>query len=115
MNDSNRKESQPARQYNAFAVRRCVRRQEAAPGVVIFAAKSFTDAGDNSDKYHPVIDLESREVRCDCAHFQYRLAWRRPTVASDPAHWCKHLLRAVHNCRRAGELAGVLQPPGEVQ
>jgi len=68
---------------------------------VFFKTHSFTQRDDTW--WHPVVDLESGGVFCDCPDFRYRHAPHEPDVTM-PQHWCKHLARAVDNCRRHGEL-----------
>jgi putative SOS response-associated peptidase YedK len=70
-------------------------------GQVFFVTKSFTR--DDYTKWHPVVDVEEGEVFCDCPDFHFRHAAHKPTVQT-PAHWCKHLQRAVENCVRHGDL-----------
>ncbi len=90
--------------YNPFSVRRTVRfTGETNDGIAVFASKSFTDASDNADKYHPSIDLVTGAVWCDCPHFEHRLAKHRPTVHT-PETCCKHAQRAIANIKRHGEI-----------
>jgi hypothetical protein len=89
--------------YNPYRVRRCVRIAEVAQGdIVTFTARSFTRAGADT-AYHPAVDLQTGQVRCDCPHFTYRLARLNPTVR-DWESVCKHLLRAIDNLERRGLL-----------
>lgn len=85
-----------------FAPRaRKVRRDHAAGGHVFFATRSFTR--DDATRWHPTVDLENGAVFCDCPDFRYRHALHEPDVWT-PNWWCKHLARAVDNCKRHGEL-----------
>lgn len=96
---------QRKRRWNPVQVRRHVRLQDTTTdGMAVFTTKSFTNASDATDKYHPVVDLATGAVLCDCPHFVYRLAKGHPTIA-DESGLCKHLLRAVATLRRRG-LAG---------
>ena len=70
-------------------------------GQVFFQTRSFTR--DDYTWWHPVVDLESGHVWCDCPDFRFRHAPHEPNMES-PHHWCKHVARAVNNCRRHGEL-----------
>lgn len=83
--------------------KRLVRREHASPdGQVFFKTRSFT-----SDEYlswHPVVDVADGQVFCDCPDFRFRHAPHSPRLAT-PQHWCKHIDRAVENCRRHGEIA----------
>ena len=81
--------------------RRRVLRESAAGGHVFFKTRSFTR--DDATRWHPVVDIECGHVFCDCPDFRYRHAPHEPDV-STPQWWCKHLARAVANCRRHGEL-----------
>ncbi len=90
--------------YDPFAVRRCVRLTEVVNDeVAVFTTKSFTDPSSTEDKYHPCIDVATRQVACDCPHFAYRLARLNPTVDTTAGH-CKHLARAIETMRRRGLL-----------
>ncbi len=85
-----------------FAPRhRKVRRDHAAAGHVFFRTRSFTR--DDATRWHPVVDVEGGQVFCDCPDFRYRHAHHEPDVWT-PQWWCKHLARAVENCRRHDEL-----------
>ncbi|PQV62492.1 Putative SOS response-associated peptidase YedK [Abditibacterium utsteinense] len=85
-----------------FAPRaRKVRRDHAAGGHVFFRTRSFTR--DDATRWHPTIDLENGAVFCDCPDFRFRHALHEPDVWT-PHWWCKHLCRAVDNCKRHGEL-----------
>lgn len=82
--------------------RRCVRRDHVAPGgQVLFQTKSFTR--DDNTRWHPVVDVEAGPVFCDCPDFHFRHARHEPDVLT-PQFWCKHVARAVQNCKRHGEL-----------
>jgi putative SOS response-associated peptidase YedK len=81
--------------------RRCVLRDHETGGHVFFRTRSFTR--DDATRWHPVIDLEEGHVFCDCPDFQYRHEKHSPDVWT-PQWWCKHVARAVENCRRHGEL-----------
>lgn len=92
-----------ASRYNPNAIRRCVRRDTAQPaGQVVFVTKSFTRA--DGPTHHPTVDAETGACFCTCEHFTYRLAKKNPTVFSPDADLCKHLLRAIENLARAGQL-----------
>ena len=85
-----------------FATRaRKVRRDHRAGGHVFFRTRSFTR--DDATRWHPTVDLENGAVFCDCPDFRYRHANHEPDVWT-PHWWCKHLARAVDNCKRHGEL-----------
>ncbi len=85
-----------------FAARaRKVRRDHAAGGHVFFRTRSFTR--DDATRWHPTVDLENGAVFCDCPDFRYRHALHEPDIWT-PNWWCKHLARAVDNCKRHGEL-----------
>jgi putative SOS response-associated peptidase YedK len=71
-------------------------------GQVFFTTRSFTR--DDYTRWHPVVDLGSGHVWCDCPDFRFRHATHEPDMLT-PQHWCKHVARAVGNCRRHGELA----------
>lgn len=81
--------------------RRCVRRDHVAGGQVFFNTKSFTQ--DDGTRWHPVVDTEAGPVYCDCPDFHFRHARHDPDVLT-PQYWCKHVARAVQNCKRHGEL-----------
>ncbi len=81
--------------------RRHVLRESEAGGHIFFRTKSFTR--DDATMWHPVVDVECGHVFCDCPDFRYRHAVHEPDV-STPQWWCKHLRRAVANCKRHGEL-----------
>ena len=82
--------------------RRHVLRESEAGGHVFFKTRSFTR--DDATVWHPTVDVEEGFVHCDCPDFRYRHAMHDPDV-STPQWWCKHLARAVANCKRHGELA----------
>jgi hypothetical protein len=83
--------------------RRHVLRDFVAPdGQVFFKTRSFTR--DDYTRWHPVVDTETGHVLCDCPDFRYRHAEHEPDVMT-PQHWCKHLARAVKNCKRHGEIS----------
>lgn len=71
-------------------------------GQVFFQTRSFTR--DDYTMWHPVVDLENGAVWCDCPDFRFRHSMHEPSLNS-PSHWCKHVARAVENCRRHGELS----------
>lgn len=81
--------------------RRHVLREGEAGGHIFFKTRSFTR--DDATTWHPVVDIEEGYVHCDCPDFRYRHAMHEPDV-STPQWWCKHLARAVANCKRHGEL-----------
>ena len=81
--------------------RRHVLRESEAGGHIFFKTRSFTR--DDATVWHPVVDVEEGYVHCDCPDFRYRHAAHEPDV-STPQWWCKHLARAVANCKRHGEL-----------
>ena len=90
------------RAASLYPERRVVRRETITPdGQVLFKTHSFTRRDDTF--WHPVVDLANGGVFCDCPDFRYRHAPHEPDV-SMPQHWCKHVTRAVDNCRRHGEL-----------
>jgi putative SOS response-associated peptidase YedK len=80
---------------------RVVRREAAEAGHVFFKTRSFTR--DELIEWHPVVDVECGHVFCDCPDFRYRHARHEPDIWT-PHWWCKHLERAVENCKRHGEL-----------
>ena len=82
-------------------LRRAVRRDHANGGQVFFRTRSFTL--DDATRWHPVVDVEEGRVYCDCPDFHFRHAPHEPDVWT-PQWWCKHVARAVENCRRHGEL-----------
>ena len=85
-----------------FLKRRCVRRDYVSPaGQVFFQTKSFTR--DDGTRWHPIVDVEAGPVFCDCPDFQFRHARHEPDVLT-PQFWCKHVARAVQNCKRHGEI-----------
>lgn len=85
-----------------FAPRkRLVQRDHAGSGQVFFRTHSFTR--DDGTRWHPVVDVENGHVFCDCPDFRYRHAHHDPDVWT-PHWWCKHVARAVENCRRHKEL-----------
>lgn len=85
-----------------FAPRkRLVMREHEAGDYVFFRTRSFTR--DDATQWHPVVDLEGGHVFCDCPDFRYRHAHHEPDVWT-PHWWCKHVARAVANCRRHGQL-----------
>lgn len=83
--------------------KRLVRREYSSPdGQVFFKTRSFS-----RDEYlfwHPVVDITDGYVFCDCPDFRFRHAPHSPRLAT-PQHWCKHIDRAVENCRRHGEIS----------
>jgi putative SOS response-associated peptidase YedK len=82
--------------------RRVVRRDWVSPDrQVFFKSRSWTR--EDGTRWHPVVDCQHGEVWCDCPDFRYRHARHEPSVHT-PIHWCKHLMRAVDNCVRHGEL-----------
>jgi len=88
-----------------FAPRaRKVRRDHVAGGHIFFRTRSFTR--DDATRWHPTVDIENGAVFCDCPDFRYRHALHEPDVWT-PHWWCKHLTRAVDNCKRHGELRAV--------
>lgn len=90
------------RYQRIFPRKRLVRRDHVAPGgQVFFKTHSFTRH--DHTYWHPVVDVETGHVFCDCPDFRFRHARHEPDVTM-PQHWCKHLARAVHNCERHGEL-----------
>jgi hypothetical protein len=95
------------RHYNPHRIRRAVRLLNpelmARTGQASFVSKSMTRP-QHEDCYHPTVDIESGACRCDCAHFEFRLARHNPTVWSPREHLCKHLLKALLNLKRRGLL-----------
>lgn len=83
------------------ARKRLVRRDHLAGGQLFFRTRSFTR--DDATRWHPIVDIENGSVFCDCPDFRYRHAHHEPDVWT-PQWWCKHLSRAVANCRSHGEL-----------
>lgn len=100
--------------YNPHAIRRNVRLIESpSPRVAQFVTKSMTKADDDL-KYRPTINLQTGACKCECKHFEIRLARHNPTVFSPDEHLCKHLERAVANLARRGLLPqqnGQFSPP----
>ncbi len=85
-----------------FAPRkRLVQLDHVAGGQLFFRTRSFTR--DDATRWHPIVDVENGHVYCDCPDFRYRHAHHEPDVWT-PQWWCKHLSRAVANCKRHGEL-----------
>jgi putative SOS response-associated peptidase YedK len=83
--------------------KRVVQRDWTSPdGQVFFKTRSFTR--DDYTTWHPVIDLQTGHVWCDCPDFRFRHAMHEPSTGT-PNHWCKHVARALENCKRHGELA----------
>lgn len=81
---------------------RVVRREYSTPdGQVFFKTRSFSR--DEYISWHPVVDTADGHVFCDCPDFRFRHAAHEPRLAT-PQHWCKHIDRAVRNCRRHGEI-----------
>lgn len=81
--------------------RRMVLRDHEAGGHIFFRTKSFSR--DDATRWHPVIDVECGHVFCDCPDFRYRHSHHEPDVWT-PQWWCKHVRRAVDNCKRHGEI-----------
>jgi putative SOS response-associated peptidase YedK len=102
-------EASQQRLAKLFPQTRLVRRDYVAPGgQIFFKTRSFTRH--DTTHWHPVVDLETGHVFCDCPDFRYRHAWSEPDV-STPEHWCKHLARAIRNCEEHGELRAVGRSP----
>ncbi|MBV9470355.1 MAG: SOS response-associated peptidase [Abitibacteriaceae bacterium] len=90
------------KKQNRLPKRRCVRRDHVVPGgQVFFQTKSFTRS--DGTRWHPIVDIESGPVFCDCPDFHFRHARHEPDIFT-PQFWCKHVARAVENCRRHGEI-----------
>jgi putative SOS response-associated peptidase YedK len=82
--------------------KRALRREYSTPdGQVFFKTRSFSR--DEYISWHPVVDTSDGHVFCDCPDFRFRHAAHEPRLAT-PQHWCKHINRAVRNCRRHGEI-----------
>jgi putative SOS response-associated peptidase YedK len=82
--------------------KRALRREYSTPdGQVFFKTRSFSR--DEYLSWHPVVDTADGHVFCDCPDFRFRHAAHAPRLAT-PQHWCKHINRAVRNCRRHGEI-----------
>jgi putative SOS response-associated peptidase YedK len=82
--------------------KRVVQREYSSPdGQVFFKTRSFSR--DDYTFWHPVVDTHDGSVHCDCPDFRFRHAGHDPSLAR-PQHWCKHINRAVENCRRHGEI-----------
>lgn len=82
--------------------KRVLRREYSTPdGQVFFKTRSFSR--DEYISWHPVVDTSDGHVFCDCPDFRFRHAAHAPRLAT-PQHWCKHIDRAVRNCRRHGEI-----------
>lgn len=82
--------------------KRLVRREySSSDGQVFFKTRSFSR--DEYLTWHPVVDITDGHVFCDCPDFRFRHATHEPRIAT-PQHWCKHIGRAVRNCRKHGEL-----------
>jgi hypothetical protein len=103
-----------SRGYNPAPNRRHVRRNgEARDGNTPFITKSFTR---EEITHHPQVDVFTGEVHCDCEDFSFRLAPKArlnqqiPNI-TQPETCCKHILRAVENCRRHGELPEATPTP----
>ena len=104
--DPKRIESESIIEYSKEKIapkKRLVLRDWVSPdGQVFFETRSFTR--DDYTFWHPVVDVVSGQVWCDCPDFRFRHAMHEPDMKT-PDHWCKHVARAVANCRRHGELA----------
>lgn len=104
-----------ARQGQAFTRKRTpkppvysrrVRRVDTnASNQAVFVTKSFTN---EVDIYHPVVDGMTGHVFCDCKGFHFHYEKHNPTIWDGQWHCC-HLIRAIKNCRKRGELP-LLQP-----
>jgi len=82
--------------------KRLVRREHtSSDGQVFFKTRSFSR--DEYLTWHPVVDIQDGHVFCDCPDFRFRHASHEPRIAT-PQHWCKHINRAVRNCRNHGEI-----------
>lgn len=82
--------------------KRVVQRDFVSPdGQVFFKTRSFSR--DEYTFWHPIVDTHDGHVFCDCPDFRFRHAPHEPSLAR-PQHWCKHINRAVENCRRHGEI-----------
>jgi putative SOS response-associated peptidase YedK len=82
--------------------KRVVQRDFVSPdGQVFFKTRSFSR--DDYTFWHPIVDTHDGHVFCDCPDFRFRHAINEPRLAT-PQHWCKHINRAVENCRRHGEI-----------
>jgi hypothetical protein len=57
--------------------KRLVRRDHEAGGHVFFRTRSFTR--DDATRWHPVVDVETGRVFCDCPDFHYRHDFTTPT------------------------------------
>jgi putative SOS response-associated peptidase YedK len=93
----------PLQKRGRYAPRkRALRREYSTPdGQVFFKTRSFSR--DEYISWHPVVDTADGHVFCDCPDFRFRHAAHEPRLAT-PQHWCKHIDRAVRNCRRHGEI-----------
>ncbi len=93
----------PMKKRGLYAPRkRALRREYSTPdGQVFFKTRSFSR--DEYISWHPVVDTADGHVFCDCPDFRFRHAAHAPRLAT-PQHWCKHIDRAVRNCRRHGEI-----------
>lgn len=84
-------------------IRRRVRRQHVLPGgTVQHVTRSFSN---DRDVWHPSFDLSARTVFCDCPDFTHRCARHEPGLSSPAALFCKHLVFAVLNAVRRGDLS----------
>ena len=82
--------------------KRVLQRDFVSPdGQVFFKTRSFTR--DEYTFWHPIVDTHDGHVFCDCPDFRFRHAQHDPSLWR-PEHWCKHIGRAVENCRRHGEI-----------
>ncbi len=103
--DAKRIEAQSVIEYSkdvSTPKKRLVLRDWVSPdGQIFFQTRSFTR--DDYTFWHPVVDVVSGHVWCDCPDFRFRHAMHEPDMQT-PHHWCKHVARAVANCRRHGEL-----------
>lgn len=89
--------------YQPFQVKRQCRRAGSAPdGIVMFSCYSFTKTG-TTEKHSIELDLKFGPVQCSCGDFRFRHAAHKPDL-TQPAHWCKHVARAVAHLVRDKEL-----------
>lgn len=107
------------RKYDPTPLHRKVRKVETTiGGQVIHQTYSLTRTGTNI-KHHPVVDVETGCVHCDCEHFTYRVskaardANALPSVTT-PQYQCKHIQRAIAGCIRRGELQPVQPEPAPI-
>lgn len=90
-------------------VRRRIEREGVTPdGVVVASLKSLTrvDTPDAKAPKHEIkIDLPGGMACCKCENFRFkRSKGGVPVSLRFPQMWCKHIVRALDQCERRGEV-----------